>query len=122
MHHACSTRVASDQSRLAAVRYLGGILELPTFWEHRIRNMNDLQSLSNDLFLLSIHLLEDLGVEETGSGAVRTTDLLALDPEGINMMVYTVLERFPLRLLPADGIRSPSSLEIADRLMQMLQT
>lgn len=120
MRHACSTQSASDQSRLAAVRHLGGILELPTFWEHRIAN--DLQSLSNDLFLLSIHLLEDLGVEETGRRPVRTTDLLALDPEGINMMVFTVLERFPLRLLPADDIRSPSSLEIADRLMQMLQT
>lgn len=90
------------------------------FWRHRIER--DLQSLSDDLFSLSIHLLQDLGVEDTGKGLVNTSDLLALDPEGINMMVFTVLERFPLGLLPTVDVRSPSSRQIARNLMEMLQT
>ncbi|KZP08124.1 hypothetical protein FIBSPDRAFT_901562 [Athelia psychrophila] len=55
-------------------------------------------------------------------GLVNTSDLLALDPEGINMMVSTVLERFPLGLLPTVDVRSLSSRQIARNLMEMLRT
>ncbi|KZP05684.1 hypothetical protein FIBSPDRAFT_344165 [Athelia psychrophila] len=119
-HWISSAFAANEESRLIAVRYLAGILELPSFWDFRIKN--DLHSASDVLCLVCIRLLEDLAVECREQHFVRISDLVSLDPEGINVLVFAILNLLPLEQLPDDSIRSTTSLEIAKMLKQRLQT
>ncbi|KZP02516.1 hypothetical protein FIBSPDRAFT_848954 [Athelia psychrophila] len=41
-----------------------------------------------------------------------------MDPEGINMLMFAILNLLPLERLPYDSIRSTTSLDIAKRLKQ----
>lgn len=118
-HHALSTLATTEMSRLVAVRYLAGIVELRTFWEYRMDN--DLHSLSDVLFSVSIRLLEDLAADCDTHHAAYHSDLLALDLEGINAMILAALTRMPLNRLLADDTRTANSLKFAAKLMRQLQ-
>lgn len=113
-----STLAVTDLSRLIAVRYLGGILELPTFWNHRLAK--DIQSLSHVLCKLSIHVLEDLGTNCDTREAVLVNDLVTLDLQGIHIMLFAVVNRFPSLLKADEGQLSPS-LGSAKKLVELLQ-
>ncbi|KAF7978946.1 hypothetical protein HWV62_44167 [Athelia sp. TMB] len=115
-----SNRLLNCISTLAAVRYLAGILELPSFWQHWISN--DLHSISDALCNINIRLLEDLATDCEERKLVLIDDLMALDPEGINALLFAAVSFLPLHLLPADEARSKESLKIAERLMRQLQT
>ncbi|KZP18734.1 hypothetical protein FIBSPDRAFT_933308 [Athelia psychrophila] len=87
------TLATTELSRLIALRYLAGILEMHVFWENRLKT--DFQSLLPMLCALSIRLLQDLAVESDARGAIFVGDLVTLDPEGIHRMIYAVMGRLP---------------------------
>lgn len=112
----------TEHRRLLAIRYLGGILELPTFWKRRIEN--DPHSLSDGICGINIQLLEYVDSNsklEAGAVLYSHLDTLRLDLDGVHMVIRETLHRLPLSLLPGDDIRSENSLEISDRLMRQLQ-
>lgn len=115
-----STLAATELSRLMAARYLAGILELPSFWERRIKV--DLHSLSDVLCLIELRLLEDLAIDCETRHLEKIQDLVTLDPEGINRLIFATMNSLPLRRLPASNIRTVNSLAIAQRLVERLQT
>lgn len=82
---------------------------------------NDLHSLSDVLFSVSIRLLEDLAVDCDTHHAAYHSDLIALDLEGIHVIILAALTRVPLNRLSADDIRTANSLQIAAKLMRQLQ-
>lgn len=114
-HCGVSTLAATELSRLVAVRYLVGILEMSIFWENRKKT--DFQSLILLLCGLCVRLLQDLAVDCDALGAVFVSDLVALDLEGIHMMIYEVICRVPESLLTAGDSRSRT----AGNLVEMLQ-
>lgn len=119
----CSAPDAKELSRLAVIRYLGGILDLPMFWDHR--GETDPHSLLDGVCSASIGLIEDLAADCEGKGAVVfLSDLNEMDLEGIHMMMFATLQYLPRhwQSLPADDSRTASSREIAVRFMQRLQT
>ncbi|KZP30024.1 hypothetical protein FIBSPDRAFT_1038393, partial [Athelia psychrophila] len=77
-----NTLAATELSRLVAVGYLAGILELHSFWERRIKE--DLHSLSDVLCLIELRLLEDLATDCETRHLEKIQDLVTMDPEGIN--------------------------------------
>lgn len=115
-----STLAATELSRLVAVRYLAGILELPSFWRRRIHN--DLHTLTDVLCLVSIRLIEDLAADSEKRNVIVIDDLVMLDLEGINALIFVSLDRCPLRELPVENIRTASSLATAGKLIKRLQT
>lgn len=115
-----STLAATELSRLIAVRYLAGILELPTFW--RLRIDNDLHTLTDVLCLVSIRLIDDLAADCEKRNVVVIDDLVMLDPEGINWLMLVALDRCPMHKLPVDSIRTVDSLAKAGKLIERLQT
>lgn len=114
-----STLAVTELSRLAAVRYLAGILELPSFW--RLRIHNDLHTLADVLCLISIRLIEDLAADCEKRNVVVIDDLIMLDLEGINALIYAAVDRCPLSELAVDNIRTASSLATAGKLVERLQ-
>ncbi|KAF7983538.1 hypothetical protein HWV62_21102 [Athelia sp. TMB] len=111
----------TEFDRLVAVRYLAGILELPSFWQHWIQN--GLHSLSNDLCKVNIRLLEDLATDCDAAGTrVHASDLMGLDPKGIEMLLLATLTHLPLELLPKDEIQTEESKQIISKLLKRLQT
>ena len=118
-HPYLSTLSTADLSRLVAVRYLGGILELSKFWENRL--MNDFHSLLHVLCALSIRVLEDLAVDCHSRGAIFVGDLVTLDPEGIHMMIHAVISRLPVASITSDENRSNNTLKAGGRLINLLQ-
>lgn len=115
-----STLAATELSRLVAVGYLAGILELHSFWERRIKE--DLHSLSDVLCLIELRLLEDLATDCETRHLEKIQDLVTMDPEGINRLIFATMNSLPLRRLPASNIRTVNSLAIAQRLVERLQT
>ncbi|KAF7971805.1 hypothetical protein HWV62_19887 [Athelia sp. TMB] len=114
-----NTLSTADLSRLVAVRYLGGILELSKFWENRL--MNDFHSLLHVLCALSIRVLEDLAVDCQSRGAIFVHDLVTLDPEGIHMMIHAVISRLPVASNTSNESRSNDTLKAGGRLINLLQ-
>ena len=104
-----------------AIRYLGGILELPSFW--RIRGENDPHSLSDGICSSSIRLLEDLATDSKGEAVILRSQLDTMDPAGIQGMIFAFLCALPkhLKSLSEEHIRSADSRKIAVGLMEKLQ-
>lgn len=136
-----------DLSRLAAVRYLSGILCLDRFWDERIYNdpqaypefrckkirkpeVSDektevrcvnLSPFVNNMCGIGKFLLEDLSVN--GKQDVTRDDLLILDIEGIHDFFKAFWRRLrrALELLPPDGARTEESLKLVSDFGDLLQ-
>ncbi|PVF96967.1 hypothetical protein CPB86DRAFT_474533 [Serendipita vermifera] len=66
-----------------AIRYLGGILQLPTFWEHG--NYKRHQATAKVLLQKLLHCIKETGIEHKGK------EELFSDREGIDLLVHATL-------------------------------
>ncbi|KAF7983541.1 hypothetical protein HWV62_21108 [Athelia sp. TMB] len=119
LQYAESACTPTELHRLTAIRYLAGILELPTFWAYWIDN--DLHSISDDLCTANIRLLEDLATDCEVENHVLISDLMALDPEGIHSLLLATVTHLPVHQLVSDDPRLDTSLAIVEKLMRRVQ-
>lgn len=78
-------RGISRFASLISVRYLGGILELPSFW---LQNGVVFQAVVGKILLRVIILLRDLGVDSLGDSEHLGSDS---DTEGVDILCTAVL-------------------------------
>lgn len=130
---------AKELSKLAATRYLGGILELATFWSQKINDgqllqkgsvcamhppetiRQDRHSLSDGICNIGFILLEDLDMN--GKDRVTPEDLIPFDTEGIRLLldVYWRHISQALRFLEEGEPRTEESLRLVAQLCNLLQ-
>ena len=119
-----STNQATDLKRIVAVRYLGGMLELPTLWDYHMQNP---YSFVENLCKLSTRLLTDLATEQGLQDAVSLQELVTADTEGINLFLFAFLDGLHARLwalmphmrktVRHDDFRSPDVLRQINNLI-----
>lgn len=73
--------------KLAAIRYLGGVLELPTFWSKQYYPLQ--RFAATRLFSRTVELIEDLNME--GESPEHETDVDSADIEGLDMLSTSIL-------------------------------
>ncbi|KZP20676.1 hypothetical protein FIBSPDRAFT_1044707 [Athelia psychrophila] len=136
-----SSTDATELSRLAAIRYLGGIFKLVTFWSQRINNSpqpqqdficarhppgimsayQDPYSLVNGICRVSMVLLQDLSMD--ASDHVTSDTLIPLDTEGIRLLLDSYWQCLPgaLQTFVDDDERTQESLRRVAQLSNLLQ-
>jgi hypothetical protein len=78
----------SEFSTNIAIRYLGGILELPTFWVEKSSQLH--RSVAEKLFKRTGYILKDIGVESSTEVDESITEVFS-DTEGIDMLADAIL-------------------------------
>jgi hypothetical protein len=94
----------SDISTGIAIRYLGGILELPTFWVERNYQLH--RSVAERLFKRTGEILKDIGVDSSIEFDESMTEVSSdSDTEGIDLLVDAILAGVQVwmqQMLPSD--------------------
>lgn len=118
-HPTVSCGEVSDFSRLVAVRYLGGILELSTFWDNDIDER--LLSVVDKLCEGIIHLIEDIDIDSDDPAVIDRR--ASADMEGIDIFACAVLAGVVDRVFPKLRLEGNSThpFEPLLKLIQKLQ-
>lgn len=125
MKHVSPSQVAyveprgrSPFSTFIAIRYLGGILELPSFW---IQTGSIYEAVIKKLLSTLTVLLKDLGVD--CMNVFDSVDTMRSDPEGLDILFEAILAGLQSWTLgkPASGFASQYWYSGAWQVLQLLR-